>query len=162
VAESPEEIYGKVMSIPDSLIINYFELVTDVPDKELEEFRQGLADKTINPMGLKKRLGREIITQLYDQKAATDAEGHFERTVQRKEMPEEIPEVILSSGLDLRKALVAAHLAKSGSEASRLLEQGAVEIDGRKMTLTDFKVRVRNGNIIKVGKRRFARVIIKD
>jgi tyrosyl-tRNA synthetase len=162
VAESPEEIYGKVMSIPDSLIMNYFELLTDVPDKELEEFKKGLEDKTINPMELKKRLAREIITQLYDQKAAADAEGHFERTVQKKEMPEEIPEVTLSPGLDLRKALVAAHLAKSGSEASRLLAQGAVEIDGRKMTLIDFKVPVRNGNIIKVGKRRFARVIIKD
>ncbi|GAF90403.1 unnamed protein product, partial [marine sediment metagenome] len=70
VAEPPDEIYGKVMSIPDSLIIDYFELVTDIPDEELEEFRQGLKDETVNPMTLKKRLAREIVTQLYDQKAA--------------------------------------------------------------------------------------------
>ncbi|GAI84028.1 unnamed protein product, partial [marine sediment metagenome] len=76
VAEPPEEIYGKVMSIPDSLIMNYLELVTDVPDEELEEFRQGLKDETPNPMTLKKHLAREIVTQLYNQQAASEAEEH--------------------------------------------------------------------------------------
>ncbi len=171
VAESPEEIYGKVMSIPDSLIINYFELVTDVPDKELKEFKQGLEDKTINPMELKKRLGREIITQLYDQQAAAEAEGHFERTVQRKEIPEEIPEYRLSFGelaaqrggkvgIDISRLLVATRLTKSRSEASRLIAQGAVSIDGKKVTSN--VAPVQSGSIIKVGKRRFAKVIIED
>ena len=76
IVEPPEEIYGKVMSIPDSLILDYFELVTDVPDEELQEFRQELSNETINPMNLKKRLAREILSQLYDQKAATFAEGN--------------------------------------------------------------------------------------
>jgi tyrosyl-tRNA synthetase len=171
VAESPEEIYGKVMSIPDSLIINYFELLTDVPDQELEEFRKGLENKNINPMELKKRLAREIIAQLYDQKAATEAEGHFERTVQKKEIPEEIPECRLSfgelaaqrgseAGIDISRLLVAAQLSKSRSEANRLIAQGAVSTDGEKISSNI--ANIKSGSIIKVGKRRFARVINTD
>jgi tyrosyl-tRNA synthetase len=171
VTEPPEEIYGKVMSIPDNLILQYFELVTDVPDEEVEEFRQGLKNETVNPMVLKKRLAREIITQLYTQKAAAEAEEHFERTVQKKEMPEEIAEFSLSfkdlslqkievSGVDLSKLLVVTAQAKSRSEANRLINQGAVSINGKKVTSN--VAAVKSGSIIRVGKRRFAKVIDTD
>jgi len=171
VAEPPEEIYGKVMSIPDTLIMDYFELVTDVPDEELEEFRQGLKSETINPMVLKKRLAREIITQLYDQDAATEAEEHFVRVFQKREAPEEIPEYRLSfnelvppkgkyNGIDVSRLLTVTGLVKSRSEASRLIAQGAVSIDGEKVT--NNVAPVQSGSIIKVGKRRFAKVINKD
>ncbi len=160
VAESPEEIYGKVMSVPDSLIMGYFELLTDVPDRELEEFRQGLKSENINPMELKKRLAREIITQLYDQKAATEAEGHFERTVQKREIPEEIPEYHVSLQGSLSKLIVDIGLVKSRSEANRLIAQGAVSIDGKKISSNIAPVK--SGSIIKVGKRRFAKVINTD
>jgi tyrosyl-tRNA synthetase len=160
ITEPPEEIYGKVMSIPDNLILNYFELLTDVPDQELDEFRQGLNGATINPMELKKRLAREIITQLYDQKAAAEAEGHFERTVQKREMPEEIPEYHVSLQGNLSKLMVDIGLAKSRSEANRLIAQGAVSIDGEKISSNT--ATVKSGSIIKVGKRRFAKVINTD
>jgi len=162
VAEPPDEIYGKVMSIPDSLIMDYFELVTDVPDKELEEFRQELSRKTVNPMILKKRLAREIVAQLYDQKAATEAEEHFARVFQKREVPEEIKEyhITLRAGIGLRDILVEAHLAKSRSEAGRLIEQGAVSIDGEKVT--SYTATVKSGSVIKVGKHRFAKVINSD
>jgi len=152
VTDPPEEIYGKVMSIPDSLIMDYFELLTDVPDQELEEFRQGLKGATINPMELKKRLAREIITQLYDQKAATGAEEHFERTVQRKQMPEEISLGTKSVG-SLQDYLVKNRFAKSRSEAKRLIEQGAVYIDGKRVTDVNFTFP--KDTIIRVGKRRY-------
>jgi tyrosyl-tRNA synthetase len=169
VAEPPEQIYGKVMSVPDDLVLNYFELLTNVPDDELGEFREGLKQQKVNPMMLKKRLAREIITQLYDPKAAAEAEAHFERTVQNKEMPDEISECRLSfkelcpqqgGEIDISRLLVAAGLAKSRSEASRLISQGAVSIDGKKISAST--ATIKSGCIIKVGKRRFARVINKD
>jgi len=147
VAEPPHEIYGKVMSIPDNLILQYFELVTDVPDEELAGFEQQLKNETINPMVLKKRLARELVAHLYDQNAATEAEGNFTKVVQQKEVPEEIPEKYISfkdfkfvsitdfsktrTGYDLSRILVGIGLAKSRSEANRLIGQGAVSIDDR-------------------------------
>jgi len=162
ITESPDEIYGKVMSITDSLILDYFELVTDVPDKELDEFRQVLDNESINPMDLKKRLAREIVGQLYDAKAASEAEKHFAQIFQKREVPEEIPEyrLPLSESTDIRELLVTAHLVKSRSEANRLIVQGAVSIDGKK--ITGNLATVKSGSIIKVGKRRFARVVNTD
>ena len=171
VAEPPNEIYGKVMSIPDSLIIQYFELVTDVPDEELEEFRQGLKDETTNPMTLKQRLAREIVTQLYNQKAASEAEEHFVRVFQKREVPEEIPEYRISfkqltskrageGGIDISRLLVATGLAESRSEANRLIAHGGTAIAGE--TVTSRIAPVQSGSIIKVGKRRFAKVINTD
>ena len=145
VAEPPDEIYGKVMSIPDSLILSYFELVTDVPDEELNEFRQELSNESVNPMILKKRLAREIVTQLYSEKAAAEAEEHFASVVQKKELPEEIPEKRISfkdlspqqmetTGVYIPRLLVVIEFAKSLSEANRLIAQGAVSIDGEKLS----------------------------
>ncbi len=152
IAEPPNEIYGKVMSIPDSLILQYFELVTDIPDEELEEFRQRLKDETINPMMLKKRLAREIMTQLYSQKAASEAEEHFTKVFQKREVPEEIKLGTKSHG-SLQDYLVENRLAKSRGEAKRLIEQGAVDVDGKRVT--DVHWKIVKGNIIKVGKRHF-------
>ena len=171
VAELPEEIYGKVMSVPDSLVLNYFELLTDVLDKELAEFRQGLEGGTVNPMELKKRLAREILAQLYDQKAAAEAEGHFERTVQKREVPEEIPEHPLSfkklapavplGQMDISRVLVDIGIVESRSEANRLIRQGAVKIDGKRIDNPITRA-LNDGSIIQVGKRRFAKVINTD
>jgi len=183
VAEPPGEIYGKVMSIPDSLILDYFELVTDVPDQELEEFRQQISSETVNPMVLKKRLADEIVTQLYDEKEADVATKHFEKVVQKREVPEEIRECPISfnrfrevlmqmgqaqeattpnirSVVNMNRLLVEIGLAKSHSEAGRLIAQGAVEIDGEKVTSN--VAPVKDIFIIKVGKRRFAKVINTD
>ncbi|MFC2013704.1 tyrosine--tRNA ligase [Chloroflexota bacterium] len=168
VAEPPNDIYGKVMSITDSLIMYYFELLTDVPDKELEEFRQALSHDTVNPMELKKRLAQELVTQLYDQKAASEAEGNFARVIQKKELPKEIADHPLSfknlrystGDIDLRSLLTATGLAESRSEASRLIKQGAVEIDGEK--ITNYTISIGDTTTIQVGKRRFAKVIDTD
>ena len=161
IAEPPHEIYGKVMSISDNLIMDYFELVTDVPDEELAGFRKDLEAQTVNPMTLKKRLAREIVTQLYDREAAAEAEGHFVKVFQKREVPEEIMEYkILHASSSLRDFLVLARLAKSRSEANRLIEQGAVSIDGKKISSN--VAQLKSGSIIKVGKRRFAKVIDTD
>jgi len=167
IAEPPDNIYGKTMSIPDGLIMQYFELLTDVPDKELAEFKNQL-DNGANPMTLKKRLAKEIVTQLYSEKNATGAEEQFEKVVQKKETPEEIREYPLSFNairfstgeIDVRKLLAATGTVASASEASRLINQGAVEIGGKKVTRYQFQVS--SGAVIKVGKHRFVKVINTD
>ncbi|HEX74873.1 MAG TPA: tyrosine--tRNA ligase [Dehalococcoidia bacterium] len=188
IVDPPNEIYGKVMSIPDSLILHYFELVTDVPDQELEEFRRELSNETTNPMTLKKRLAREIVTQLCDQKAADEADLHFTKVFQEKKIPDETLEYRISfkdmrtvggpvkvSGRVEGVAPVAYHLAKnpdisrllveiglveSRSEAKSLIRQGAVSIDGKK--ISSGTAPIQSGSIIKVGNRRFAKVIDSD
>jgi tyrosyl-tRNA synthetase len=151
IAELPESIYGKTMSVTDGLIMQYFELVTDVPDKELEEFRQQLKDGTINPMVLKKRLAKELVTQLYNSKTADEAEANFEKTVQKKEIPDEIPEYKASAEeIQIIRFLVEAGKASSRSEAFRLVQQGAVTKNAKKVT--DPNDLVKKGDIIKVGK----------
>jgi tyrosyl-tRNA synthetase len=152
VAEPPEQIYGKVMSIPDGLILQYFELLTDVPNEELSEFKKQLA-KGANPMALKKRLARDIVTQIYSDKEAKEAEAHFEKTVQNKEMPDEIQEFKISTNIPISRLLVDAGLVASRSEANRLIQQGAVSIDSVKVT--NANQLVEKGIIIKVGKRRY-------
>ncbi len=160
VEENPNDMYGKVLSIPDAIIINYFELLTDMPDAELDEYRKALASNSINPMELKKRLAREIVEQFHDKQSAADAQAHFEKTVQKKEMPDEIPEYrtsISAEPVQLANLITAAGLAESKSAARRLLTQGAVELDGQKVTAETAVIK--NGSILKAGKRRFVKIV---
>ncbi len=171
VAEPPQEIYGKVMSITDSLILQYFELLTDVPDKELEEFRQALSGGKINPMVLKKRLACEIITQLDGEASALEAEQHFEKVHQRREKPEKIPEHRISFSsltserdgktfIDISRLLVETGMAESRSEANRLIAQAGTTIAGEVVTSRLIPAEmVTNGAILTVGKLRFAKLI---
>jgi tyrosyl-tRNA synthetase len=153
ITEPADEIYGKTMSINDELILPYFELVTDVPEEELAEFRRQLENDALNPMVLKKRLARELVTQFYDDKAAAEAEKHFERVVQKKEVPGEIQEFKISTDIPISRLLVDAGLVASRSEANRLIQQGAVSMDGVKVE--DANQLVEKNIIIKVGKRRY-------
>jgi tyrosyl-tRNA synthetase len=151
VTEAPEQIYGKVMSINDGLIMQYFELLTDVSEEELVAIGKQL-DDGVNPMTLKKRLAKDIVTQLYGEKEADEAEEHFEKVVQKKELPKDIKEYKISAEVTLG-LIVDAGLVKSRSEANRLINQGAVSIDGEKVT--DINQPVKKGQVIKVGKRRY-------
>jgi tyrosyl-tRNA synthetase len=168
IAEPPREIYGKVMSIPDSLITDYFELVTDVPDEEIAEFKEQLKTHSVNPMNLKKRLAHEIVRQFHGKQAADEAQEYFTQVFQKREVPNEIHTTVELRGTgtlranaevwrDITSLLSDAGLAKSRSEARRLLAQGAIEVDGEKVS-TD-KVILKDGSIIKVGKRGFLKMV---
>jgi tyrosyl-tRNA synthetase len=159
VAEAPNDIYGKVMSLADNMIINYFELLTDVPAAELAEFRRQIESNAVNPMVLKKKLAYELVTQLYDEKEAAGAGENFTRVHQQKEIPENMPEIKSDNpNPDIRKLLVSAGTAASASEAARLIKQGAIEIDGQR--ISDFTAEVKNGSVVKVGKHRFFKIIV--
>lgn len=171
VDEPPYDMYGKVMSIPDSLIMPYFELLTDVADEELIEMRQQFETAKVNPMLLKKRLATDIVTQFHHADQAEQAGERFAREVQSRESPESIPEFrpvravkgtfdpqshsVLVSGSGL---LVEAGLTESRGAARRLIDQRAVDVDGKTMTGDEWIIAA--GSIVKVGKRKFRRIVL--
>lgn len=158
VTEPPDVIFGKTMSITDDYILQYFDLLTDVPEAELVEYENQLKNNAINPMVLKKRLAKEIIVQLYDENAARSAEENFTRVFQKKEIPEDITEFPLA-GQPLRDVIVASGMAKSKGEATRLISQGAVEVNGVKAN--DPNEPVEPGSVLKIGKHRFVKIVNK-
>lgn len=166
IDDPPHEMYGKIMSIPDSLVADYFTLLTDVPDEEVEAIRRAVADRTENPMGHKMRLAREITAQFYGPAQAQAAEEEFVRTFRRREGPQEAPQFAVPFGpaealdLDLVDVLVESGLVPSRSEARRLVAQGAVEVDGRKVTVP--RAPVRPGAVLRAGKHRFLRIVRTD
>jgi len=160
VDEAPNDIYGKVMSIPDDLIINYFELLTDIPEEELKDIGEELEDGKTNPMGFKKRLAKELVEQLHSPEAAVEADEHFSTVFQKKEIPDDMPVAYIDGdNVDIRSLLTSNGLSSSASEAVRLIKQGAVQIEGQK--ITEFNVCIQNESIVKVGKRRFIKIIKK-
>ncbi len=160
VAEPPFEMYGKLMSIKDELIVHYFELLTDVPETDLATMARQIAEGTVNPMELKKRLAFDLVSQLHSPAAARAAQERFEREIQHRELPTEIPEVVLPrdgtwSIVDL---LVQLQLATSKSDARRLVEQGSVSVDGTKIVDPRATLAVRPGQIVRGRRRQYARI----
>jgi tyrosyl-tRNA synthetase len=155
VEEPPREMFGKVMSLPDELILTYFELLTDVPDTDLAEMGSALAIRSTHPMELKKRLGREIVTTFHDAGAATQAQDEFERVVQRGEAPSNAQKLIVTLEtpgvwkldpsvviVNIVPFLAENGLAASRREARQFINEGAVEINGDKVpSIPDLKLR---------------------
>lgn len=162
VTDPPFEMYGKVMSLKDDLIVRYFELLTDVPDRELREMSERMARDEVNPMELKKRLAFSIVSQFHAPEAAREAQERFEREIQHREVPTEIPEVVLPRGGDwsIVDLLVGLDLAASKSDARRLVEQGSVSIDGQRLTDPRAMVAVRPGMIVRGRRRQYARIVL--
>ncbi len=161
VTDPPNDMYGKAMRINDEMITPYLELLTDVPDDEIMHFSARMAEGKVNPMAIKKRLAHELVKDFWSLKDAEEAAEHFARTVQHKEVPEDMPVLKVAAGstATLSGELSRAGLAKSRSEARRLLEQNAVEINGKVVNGDLEMSRIDDGSIIKVGKRRFLKVV---
>jgi len=173
IAEPPREIYGKVMSIPDSPIVDYFELVTDVPEEEIAEFKKQLKTRSVNPMNLKKRLAHEIVRQFHGKQAADEAQEYFQGKYQTRELHKMEATAIIGLKVsaeviirrDMPRWLVDKKFAHSVGEAKRLLAQGAVRIiraDGTTQVVRDETVEFKPGDKIKVGKLRFAKIVKAD
>jgi tyrosyl-tRNA synthetase len=164
VDEPPNEMFGKTMSLPDSMIVPYFENLTDVSDGELEEIRGALDGASVNPMDLKKRLAGELVEQFHDGPAARAAQKYFERTVQGGVSPDDIKSYELPppselAGKRLSHVLVDAALASSVRDARRLIDQGAVQLDGEKVAADSSASELEAGTILRAGRRRMVRLV---
>lgn len=157
------DMYGRVMRIDDTAMLDYFELVTDVPDDDLAAMRRAVASGEAHPMELKKRLARELVTRFHGAAAANGAEAQFERVVQQRQAPDEVPVFTLHEEVSLRDLLAKiTRSTSSASEAGRLIQQGAVQVHGRQVTDPRFRLDPDDlpaeGILVQVGKRRFVRI----
>ncbi len=163
ISEKPEDIFGKLMSVSDELMWRYYELLTRIPESEIAALRAG------HPMEAKKRLARTITAQYHGEPAAAAAEAHFTNVFQQRRDPENAEEVRVVAGvlgaaggkIQLVKLLVATGFVSSNSEARRMIQQGAVEIDGDRVSDVNHVLAAAGAHLIRVGKRLFKRVVIE-
>ena len=163
IDEAPQEIFGKVMSIPDSMILPYYDWLTDTPTPEIQEIEKSLSNKAVNPIELKKNVAYKLVSDFHDPKAASLAREFFEKTVQGGEVPNDIPEYIVPSGeaaanLRLSNLLVDSGLTASTGEARRLIDQGAVKINEVAITKNENVIDLEKG-ILRAGRRRYLKLI---
>jgi len=158
VFDPPDQKYGKVMSIPDSLILNYFSYATSYTPTQLKEVQDKLASG-MNPMILKKRLAWEIVALYHGENEAQKAQEGFENLFSKGEIPEDIPEFEMAAGsLKVVNLLVTAGLCATNGEAKRLIMGGGVSIDGEKVSAWDAEMEPQSGMIVRAGKRKFAKI----
>lgn len=163
IDEAPTEIYGKSMSIPDALMVRYYELVTDVSLEELDSIRTGLENGTLHPRDTKMRLAHTLVRLYHGEAMADQAQNEFIKVFQQGDLPDDIPEFQFEQQTEaiwLPKLLTQLMLASSSSEAKRAVQQGSVKINGEKITETDAKLTVADGMIVQVGKRKFAKIVL--
>jgi tyrosyl-tRNA synthetase len=159
IDESPEEMYGKTMSIPDNLIYPYFELLTDVSLKELKEIKAKLEDPSRNPMTLKRYLARTLVRMYHTKESAEQAENHFDLVHKQKEIPDDIPEYKLPAhSVRLIDIMTDAQMVSGKGEARRLIRQGGVKLDGKVVSEELLELNSGTEKILKVGKRKFLKV----
>jgi tyrosyl-tRNA synthetase len=162
ISEPPDSMFGKLMSIPDAAMRDYYVLATDIPLDRVEALLAG------HPMVAKKTLAREIVRMYHGETAAEAAQAEFERVFRDRELPEEMPEVRIPRGelkedgrVWIGRLITLAQLAGSTREAKRLVEQGGVSLNGEKITDSNADVPVETGAVLRVGRRKFARLVVE-
>ena len=163
IDEPAQEIFGKVMSIPDSMILPYYDWLTDTPTFEIKEIEKSLNSMSVNPIELKKTVAHKLVSDFHDSKAAALAQEFFEKTVQGGEIPNDIPQYTVPSGEDavnlrLSNLLVDSGLTTSTGEARRLIDQGAVKINDVAVTKNENVADLDKG-ILRAGRRRYLKLI---
>lgn len=167
IDEAPNEIYGKAMSVPDELMAKYYELVTDLSLEELTALTEGLKSGVVHPRDAKMRLAHTLVRMYHGQEAADAAQEHFVTVFQQRALPEdieekEIPAAELEDGkIRLIKLLTLIDFAASNGEAKRSIQQGAVKLNEEKISDPNAEVELAGGEIIQVGKRKFAKLQVK-
>ena len=157
--DTPEDMYGKTLSISDDMIVKWFTLAADADESVVKNAEERLAEPSVNPMEVKRDLARAVVELYYDGKTATQAENHFNTVVVGKGIPDDIPEFSLSSEDLIVNVIFDAGLLQSKGEARRMIKQGAVKLDGESVTNIQATILLKSEQILKVGKRRFLKVI---
>ena len=157
--DTPEDMYGKTLSISDDMIVKWFTLAADADESVVKNAEERLAEPSVNPMEVKRDLARAVVELYYDGKTATQAENHFNTVVVGKGIPDDIPEFSLSSEDLIVNVIFDAGLLQSKGEARRMIKQGAVKLDGESVTNIQATISLKSEQILKVGKRRFLKVI---
>lgn len=161
ITEPPDDIYGKTMSLSDELMFRYYELLSDLSSVEIAELKQGLESGGLHPKDIKQQLARELTARFHSESAALQAEQNFENVFARHKLPEDVEEYTIEAdeALWLPKLLVDCGMVSSTSEGRRLIKQNAVSIDGEKVVDTEYMLQPGESVVLKVGKRRFCRVV---
>ncbi len=160
ISDNPENIFGKIMSIPDEIMWDYFTMLTDLEISEIANFRKNVDKGKTNPFDYKKMLGKLIVSEIYDENSALVAESSFENITINKNLPENMPETNIDDEIDIHlpNFLTENELTKSNSEARRLIESGSVKIDDQKVELLDINSSDLIGKTLQVGKRKFLKI----
>lgn len=163
ISDPANEIFGKTLSIPDSLIYNYYELGTDVTSDELSDVKKSLEDSSINPRDIKRSLARKLVEMYHSEEAALKAEEEFDQVFINKGIPDDIPvhAVEPETEINIIDLIVDVKFAPSRGEARRLVTQGGVSLDGEKISDTKEVIKLNAEKVLKVGKRKFVKIIIK-
>ena len=160
ISDTAENIFGKIMSIPDEIMWDYFTMLTDLEISEIADLRNNVDKGKTNPFEYKKMLGKLIVSEIYDENSASAAESSFENITINKNLPENMPETSIDDEIDvhLPNFLTENELTKSNSEARRLIESGSVKIDDQKIELLDINSSDLIGKTLQVGKRKFLKI----
>tara|TARA_Y100000768_G_C23887439_1_gene638354 strand:- start:513 stop:1115 length:603 start_codon:yes stop_codon:yes gene_type:complete len=159
ISDSANDMYGKTLSIPDNIIFSWFNLATNIDSSELENIKKKLESDSINPMEIKRLLARKIVEFYYDSNSALEAENHFNTVIVSKGTPDNIEDFIIEESMLLVDIIIKANMLSSKSEARRMIKQSAVKIDGDAIDDIHYKIPLNKNIILKVGKRKFLRII---
>lgn len=161
ISEPANDIYGKVLSVSDELMFRYYELLSDLSNAEIEKLKKGIASGELHPKEVKKQLARELTARFHGEDAALAAEKNFEEVFKKGGLPDDIPEKTISAKepIWLPQLLLDADLVSSTSDGRRMIKQGAVSIDGEKISDMNMNVEPSGELLLKVGKRRFCKVL---
>lgn len=164
IDEEPNEIFGKSMSVPDELMLKYYELTTDISNEDLATLKAGLADGTVHPRDAKMNLAQNYVRMFHNEEAGVAAKNHFVTVFQQRALPDDIQEVVIEESqlengqIGLIKLVMTLGFATSTSEARRSIQQGALKINEQKHDDVNASVELNDGDIVQVGKRKFAKI----
>ena len=158
LTDSADDMYGKILSIPDTMISKYYEFCTNITKEDLDKITRELDSGSVNPRDTKRALARDVVSIYYDEDTSLNAEQNFDQLFISKQIPDDIPECSLSESMRLIDIMVSNKLVSSNGEAKRMIKQGAVKLNDEKMDDGFMLIDPGSENILKVGKRRFLKI----